>query len=82
MTEIKYEKRAIDFLNKIEKPEANRIINKMRIISQNVKRHLEGLKIFDENKIRIGDYRLFVEYEPLNDILKVYTIKYRKNAYK
>ncbi len=82
MTYIKYEQKAIDFLNKIEKQEANRIFNKMRIISQNVKRHLEGLKNIDENKIRIGDYRLFVEYEPLEDILKVYTIKHRKNAYK
>ncbi len=82
MTKIRYEQKSIDFLKKLEKKEADRIINKMRIISQNVKRYLEGLKNIDENKIRIGDYRLFVEYEPIYDILKIYTIKHRKNAYK
>lgn len=81
-TRIQYEQKAVDFLKKLEKQETNRILDKMKIISQNVRRHLEGLNNIDENKIRIGNYRLFVEYKLPEDLLIVYTIKHRKNAYK
>lgn len=82
MATIQWEQKAIDFLNKLDKKDAKRIVNKIGQISDNVKRHLRSLKNIQEDKIRIGDYRLFVKYNEKEDILQIYTIKHRKNAYK
>ena len=82
MTEVKWEQKALDFLNKLDKESSKRIVEKIGQISDNVKRHLKSLKNIEEDKIRIGDYRLFVKYKEKEDSLETYTIKHRKNAYK
>ncbi|MFW6311670.1 MAG: type II toxin-antitoxin system RelE family toxin [Nanoarchaeota archaeon] len=70
------------FLKKIDKINSKRIIKKIEEISNNVKRYIEPLKDIEEDKIRVGKFRLFVKYDEKEDVLKIYTIKHRKNAYK
>ena len=43
-----------------------------------------SLKIIwdDKSKIRVGDYRLFVDYYEIDNKLIIRSIKHRKNAYK
>ncbi len=82
MAKIEWEQKAIDFLQGLDKVEAQRIVKKVKQISVNVERHLRNLVNIDEKKIRVGDYRLFVEYFEEGDLLRIYTIKHRKNAYK
>ncbi len=82
MTKISWEKNAVDFLKKIDAKDSNRIVKKIKQISCEVARYIEGLVGREEKKIRIGNYRLFVDYDKKEDELKIYTIKHRKNAYK
>ncbi len=82
MTEIEWDPKARDFLRKLPKELASRIFNKTDIqIRQNLERYLETLVEKDYYKIRIGDYRLFVDYYKDKDILVIRTISHRRNAY-
>ncbi len=47
-----------------------------------MRRYLEPLKGHDFYKIRVGDYRLFVDYYPEKDRLIVRMIEHRSRAYK
>ena len=62
---------------------AKRIYKKVdKEIKHNIGRYLETLVNRDAYKIRIGDYRLFVDYYKDRDEIVIRTIAHRKNAYK
>jgi len=73
-------KKSLDFLRKMNKFESERIVRKIKAIKNNPERYIFFLVNKNNNKIRIGDYRLFVDYKESK--LKIYSIKHRKNAYK
>jgi mRNA interferase RelE/StbE len=82
MTEIIWKQKVLDFLEKLQKEEANRIVKKVDTeIKSNVLHYLEHLENMPYKKIRIGNYRLFVEYIGSKDELTICLIKPRKNAY-
>ena len=83
MTQIIWDPNVRQFLKKLPKEIAKRIFKKVDLeISINAERYLKNLINFDANKIRIGDYRLFVDYYKKEDKLIIRSIKHRKNAYK
>ena len=83
MSNIVWKKPAINFLRKIDKGDSKRIVRKINEeVSKNVKRHLKFLVNKGFYKIRIGDYRLFVDYVKEEEKLIIDSIKHRKNAYK
>lgn len=83
MTKIDWDPKAREFLRKLSKDVAKRIFKKVdNEIRNNVKRYLEGLVNINASKIRIGDFRLFVDYYENEDRLVIRTIRHRKNAYK
>lgn len=83
MTEIIWKEHALNFLRKIDKKDSKRIVKKLnKEISHNINRYLKFLINKDFYKIKIGDYRLFVDYISKEDKLIINTIKSRKNAYK
>ena len=51
-------------------------------MKNNVTRFLETLVNLDGYKIRVGDYRLFVDYYEDKDHLVIRTIRHRRDAYK
>jgi len=51
-------------------------------IKENVKRYLESLADTEGHKIRVGDYRLFVDYYEDKDQLVIRAVRHRKDAYK
>ena len=74
---------ARDFLRKLNQEIARRIFEKVeKEVRTNVEHFLETLVGKDYYKIRIGDYRLFVDYDRTQDILIVRTIRHRRDAYK
>ena len=75
-------KKALDFLRKLNDFESDRIIKKINSIKELPERYLFSLVNRKENKIRIGDYRLFADYNPKENKLTIYSIRHRKNAYK
>jgi len=83
MSSVEWDPKARDFLRKLPKDLAKRIFKKVdREISQNVERYLETLANIDAYKIRIGDYRLFVDFDRNEDKLVIRAIRHRKDAYK
>ncbi len=80
MTSLSWDKNNLKFLRKLDKPERVRILKKINLILQNPKHYLEPLVNIDSYKLRIGDYRLFVDF--FKEELIVRSIKHRKNAYK
>ena len=83
MTIIDWDPQAREFLRKIHRDIAKRIYSKVdQEITQDVEHYLEQLVHKDVKKIRIGDYRLFVDYDKNKDHLIIRSIRHRKDAYK
>ena len=82
MSIIEWSKNAIDFLEKLNKEDSKRIVKKMDEIKENPIRFIRGLINKDFGKIRIGNYRLFVDFITRENRLIIRSIKHRKNAYK
>ncbi len=51
-------------------------------VRENVERYLEPLVNLKGSKIRVGDYRLFVDYYKNKDLLVIRSIRHRRDAYK
>ena len=82
MTTILWEPRARIALRKLPRDVAKRILAKLERVQENVGRHLEGLAGVDFSKIRVGDYRLFVDYDRKDDVLVIRALRHRRHAYK
>jgi mRNA-degrading endonuclease RelE of RelBE toxin-antitoxin system len=81
--EVIWYKEAINFLRTLDKNNSSRIVNKMdNEIKINPKRYVLPLMNKKESKIRIGNYRLFVNYLKAENKLIILSIRHRKNAYK
>ena len=83
MTSIDWDPKARDFLRKLEKSIAKHIYDKVgEEISDNIERYLETLVGMEGYKIRVGEYRLFVDYDKQKDYLIIRAIRHRRDAYK
>ena len=83
MTSIEWDPKSNEFLEKLPKFIAQRIFKKVdNDVKNNVTRFLETLVNLDGYKIRVGDYRLFVDYYEDKDHLIIRTIRHRRDAYK
>jgi len=83
MISIEWDSKARDFLRKLPKETSQRIFNKIdNEVRVNPERFIETLVDKDFYKLRIGDYRLFVDYYKDKGIMIIRTIRHRKNAYK
>ncbi|MFH0971770.1 MAG: type II toxin-antitoxin system RelE/ParE family toxin [Candidatus Micrarchaeota archaeon] len=66
----------------MDKPIKERIAKKLLEIAKNPPRFILSLKGLPFEKIRIGDYRLFVKYDFRSNRLFIIDIKHRSVAYK
>ena len=74
--------KAAKALEKLPKDISNRIIEKLEEAKHEPKRYAEKLVGSEDYKIRVGDYRIFVGIIHDPDILEVYSVKHRREAYK
>lgn len=74
--------KAAKALEKLPRDIADRIIEKIEIVKHDPRAYTEKLVGSDDYKIRVGDYRIFVEISCNPDILAVLAIRHRKEAYK
>ena len=81
MYEIRFEKRALNFLNKLEKNIKERIWNKLQQCREDPFRFLEHLEEIDGYKLRVGDYRVIIDANKTNQRLHILKIGHRKNIY-
>ena len=80
---IEWDPIAREFLRKLPKDVAKRIFKKVdEEVVKDIPRYLETLVGIEGYKIRIGHFRLFVDYYPKDGRLIVRSVRHRKNAYK
>jgi len=82
MSIVEWTQNSLNFLDKLDKKDSERIVKKIDEIKENPIKFIKGLINKDFGKIRIGDYRLFVDFIIKEDRLIIRSIKHRKNAYK
>jgi len=81
MYELEFDKKAINFLNKLEKKDKKRIWNKLQECKRNPFRYLKHLENIEGYKLRVGEYRIILDVEKTIKILSVVKIGRRKNIY-
>ncbi|MBU4308649.1 MAG: type II toxin-antitoxin system RelE/ParE family toxin [Nanoarchaeota archaeon] len=81
MYEIRFDKRALNFLNKLEFQIKQRIWNKLQECKQEPFRYLKHLEQIKAYKLRVGDYRIIIDIQEEIKVLYVEKIGHRKNVY-
>jgi mRNA interferase RelE/StbE len=78
---IQIEKNAEDFLKKLQKKDAEIILNKIYFIRENPFRYLKRLQGEKLWRLRIGDYRVIVDIIISMNKIIVLRIGHKKNVY-
>lgn len=81
MYEIQFEKKALDFLNKLEQNDKKRIWDKLQECKQEPFRYLKHLEQIKGYKLRVGDYRLIIDVQEKIKILYVLKMDKRSRVY-
>ena len=81
MYNIIFDKKALDFISKLEKGLKERIWNKLQQCKEDPFRFLEHLEDIEGFKLRIGDYRLIIDVDNSSKTLKVLKAGHRKKVY-
>ncbi|MCA9488098.1 MAG: type II toxin-antitoxin system RelE/ParE family toxin [Nanoarchaeota archaeon] len=81
MYELRFDKQALNFLNKLEHNVKKRIWNKLQECKSEPFRYLKRLTQIKGYKLRVGDYRLIIDVQEEIKILFVEKIGHRKNIY-
>jgi len=81
MYSIQIEKNAEDFLKKLEKKDAEIILNKIYSIRENPFRYLKRLQGKKLWRLRIGDYRVIVDVIISMNRIIVVRMGHRNNIY-
>jgi len=81
MYELIFEKKALNYLNKLDNLTKKRIWNKLQECKENPFRFLEPLIQIKGFKLRVGDYRIIIDIQEEIKILNVLKIGHRKNIY-
>ena len=79
---IRWDKKAKEFLNKIGKANAQRIIKKVNDIVDCPRHYLEFLVDIEGYKLRIGDYRALIDLDESNKLIDVLLVGHRRDVYK
>jgi len=81
MYKLIFEKRSLNFLNKLENPIKQRIWNKLQECKEDLFRFIEHLEEIKGFKLRVEDYRIVIDIDNQNEILRILKIGHRKNIY-
>lgn len=77
---VKLMPRAIKDLEKLSKPDAQKIIKKVKALEQGLNNNVKKLTNFTpEYRLRVGEYRILFEIHEKEIV--IYRIKHRKEAY-
>lgn len=81
MYEILFDKRALNFLNKLEHKIKHRIWNKLQDCKKEPFYYLKHLTQIKGYKLRVGDYRIIIDVQDKIKVLYVLKIGHRRNVY-
>lgn len=79
---IIWDKNALDFLNKVDRLVAKRIIIYVKSFAENPRaRQFKKLKGEKGFRLRVGDYRVIFDFDVKQKTIQVLDIGHRKNIY-
>ena len=81
MYEIVFDKKSIEFLNKIEYKIKDRIFKKIISTKEKPFHYFERLTKRNEYKLRVGSYRVIADIDKNSKLIKIRLIMHRKNIY-
>lgn len=81
MYSLIFDKKALNFLNKLDKEMKNRIWDKLQQCKENPFLFVKHLEKISGYKIRVGDYRIIVDIDESSKTISVLKIGHRKNIY-
>ena len=82
MYNLIFDEDAIDFLNKLEKDQKERIFNKILDTKDNPFHFFEKLSGRPEFKLRVGSHRVIADIKQNDKIIQILHIGHRRNVYK
>lgn len=82
MADVKFTEKAIDQLDSLEDDTSDRIQRKLEEIEDWPGHFLERLQGYPYYKLRVGDYRVIIDWKRGKEILHVLTLGHRRNIYK
>lgn len=81
MTEVEYTEKAVEHLEALDPPTAERVMNKVDEATEWTEHRLEPLSNYPYYKLRIGDYRAIIAWEREEDVIRVEAVGHRRNVY-
>ncbi len=81
MLDVKFEKRADKFLQKLPIPITQRIVSKIMRARENPFNFFEKLTDRDDFRMRVGDYRIIADIDTNNNTIYIRLIGHRRNIY-
>lgn len=81
MAEVEYSDRATDWLRDAENEIATRIVKKLSEVSDFPDHYLKRLSGSPYYRLRVGDYRVIIDWRKNDDMLFVRRISKRDTAY-
>jgi len=79
--EVLWSPKAVKFLEKLPRDIAVRIREKIDDVREEPNRYVEKLVGKNDYRIRVGDYRIFVEITYNPDTISILAIRHRRDAY-
>ena len=79
--EVKWTETTARFLEKMESVDAERILEKMKLVSKNPFRYIKRLKGIPLYSLRTGKYRVIMSIEKEKLVILVVELGSRKNVY-
>ena len=81
MYEIIFDKKTIEFLNKLDSKIKKRIFVKIISTKEKPFRYFQKLTYRDGYKLRVGSYRVIADIDKNSSKIKIRLIMHRKNIY-
>ena len=79
MHELEFDREAVEFLSKLDKPLRKRIFKKIHDSKFNPSRYFDKLKGRDDYRMRVGSHRVIADID--KDRIRITLIGHRKNVY-
>lgn len=81
-TAVEVTETALDDLEELERETRQRIVSKLESITDFPDHYLDGLSNFPGYKLRVGDFRIIVDWDRDEEIIYVVAVLERKHDYR
>lgn len=81
MTDVEYTEKALEHLDSLDPPVADRVMDKVDEATEWTEHRLESLSNYPYYALRAGDYRAIITWDRENDRLVVEAVGHRRNVY-